>query len=223
MKWRGNVHNDHCIPFGLCLAPKLFNILADLLAWIMEKAGVSYLIHYLDDFLTMGPPESTRCQQNLDIFLSLCAELGVPLAAEKLEGPTRSLSFLRIILDTKRMEIRLPTDKVTRINQLLTMWLPKKKATKRQILSLVGTLHHATKVIRPGRAFVSRMYSTAARLHKMHFITQLNKSFRSDLLWWHTFFQSWNGCSILRHPAVSHPDVSVQTVASGIWGCAAVY
>jgi len=113
MRWRGNVYIDHCIPFGLRSAPKLFNILADLLAWIMENAGVSYLIHCLDDYLTMGPLESTRCQQNLDIFLSLCAELGVPLAAEKLEGPMTSLSFLGIILDTKHMEIRLPTDKVT--------------------------------------------------------------------------------------------------------------
>jgi len=35
-------------------------------------------------------------------------------------------------------------------------------------------------------------------------------------------FQSWNGCSILKHPAVSHPDVSAQTDASGAWGCTAV-
>jgi len=111
MRWRSNAY--HCIPFGLQSAPKLFNILADFLAWIMENAGVSYHIHYLDDYLTMGPPESIRCQQNFDIFLSLCAELGVPLAVEKLEGPTTLLSFLENILDTKHMEIRLPTDKVT--------------------------------------------------------------------------------------------------------------
>ena len=222
MKWRGNVYIDHCIPFGLRSAPKLFNILADLLAWIMENAGVSYLIHYLDDYLTMGPPRSTVCQENLDIFISLCAELGVPLAAEKLEGPSTSLSFLGILLDTECMEIRLPVDKLARIKQLLTTWPPKKKATKRQILSLVGTLHHATKVVRPGRAFVARMYSTAAKLRKMHFITRLNKSFRSDLLWWHTFLQAWNGFSILRHPAISNPDISAQTDASGTWGCAAV-
>ena len=177
----------------------------------MENAGVSYLIHYLDDYLTMGPPRSAVCQENLDIFISLCAELGVPLAAEKLEGPSTSLSFLGILLDTKRMEIRLPVDKLARIKQLLTTWLPKKKATKRQILSLVGTLHHATKVVRPGRAFVARMYSTAAKLRKMHFITRLNKSFRSDLLWWHTFLQAWNGFSILRHPAISNPDICAQT------------
>ena len=222
MKWRGNIYIDHCIPFGLRSAPKLFNILADLLAWVMENAGVTYLIHYLDDYLIMGPPHSTVCQQNVDIFISLCAELGVPLAPDKLEGPSTSLTFLGIILDTEHMEIRLPRDKLARIQQLLTSWLPRRKARKRQILSLVGTLQHATKVVRPGRAFVSRMYSTAAKLRQMHFTTRLNKSFRSDLLWWHTFIQSWNGFSILRHPAVSHPDVYAQTDASGVWGCAAV-
>ena len=170
----------------------------------------------------MGPPQSIVCQQNLNIFISLCAELGVPLAAEKLEGPSASLCFLGIILDTEHMEIRLPADKLARIKQLLMTWLPRKKATKRQILSLVGTLQHATKVVRPGRAFVARMYSTAAKLRKMHFITRLNKSFRSDLIWWHTFLQAWNGFSILRHPATSHPDIYAQTDASGVWGCAAV-
>ena len=77
IKWRGNVYIDHCIPFGLRSAPKLLNILADLLAWIMEDAGVSYLIYYLDDYLTMGPPWSPVFQQNLNIFVSLCSALDV--------------------------------------------------------------------------------------------------------------------------------------------------
>ena len=197
MKWRDQIYIDHCIPFGLRSAPKLFNLLADLLAWIAQNAGVSYLIHYLDDYLTMGPPASTVCQHNVDTLVSLCAELGVPIATDKLEGPSTSLSFLGIILDTNRMEIRLPPDKLARIQELLETWLPRKKANKRQILSLVGTLQHATKVVRPGRSFVSRMYSTAAKLREMYYITRLNKAFRSDLFWWHTFLQSWNGLSIL--------------------------
>ena len=99
---------------------------------------------------------------------------------------------------------------------MLKTWLPKKKATKRQILSLVGTLQHASKVVRPGRTFVSRMYATAAKLRKMHYITRLNTAFRSDLFWWHIFLQSWNGLSILRHPALSMPpDLAAQTDALG--------
>ena len=157
------------------------NCLADLLAWIAQNAGVSYLIHYLDDYLTMGPPASTVCQNNVSIFLSLCAELGVPLATDKLEGPSTSLSFLGIILDTNRMEIRLPPNKLIRMQELLTTWLLRKKVRKREILSLVGTLQHATKIVWPGRTFVSRMYASAAKLCEMHYITRLNKAFRSDL------------------------------------------
>jgi len=41
--WGEHIYIDHCIPFGLRSAPKLFNILADLLAWIAQNAGVSYL------------------------------------------------------------------------------------------------------------------------------------------------------------------------------------
>jgi len=130
------------------------------LAWIMGNSGVTFLIHYLDDYLTMGPPNS---EQNMDTFISLCADLGVPLALDKLEGPSTSLLFLGITLDTEHMEIRLPDDKLTRIQQLLTTWFPKKKARKRQILSLVGTLQHATKVVRSGRMFVARMLLSLAR------------------------------------------------------------
>ena len=87
-------------------------------------------------------------------------------------------------------------------NQLLTKGrLPKKKATKKQIVSFVGTLHDATKVVQSGRGFALRMYPTAARLLKMHFTTRLNKSFWSNLLW---CTQTLNGCSILRHPVVSY-------------------
>ena len=58
----------------------------------------------LGRFLTMGPPDSLTCQKNLDIFIQLCRDLGVTLAAEKMEGPSTSLTFLGITLDTRKME-----------------------------------------------------------------------------------------------------------------------
>ena len=83
-------------------------------------------------------------------------------------------------------------------------------------MSFVSTLHHAIKVIHSGRGFASRMYATAARLHKMHFTTRLNKSFWSNLLWCtQTLQYSQASCGII-------PDVSIQADASGIWGCTAV-
>ena len=71
---------------------------------------------------------------------------------------------------------------------------------------------------------MAQMYATASKLRKMHFSTRLNRNFRSDLLWWCTFLQSWNGLSILCHPSLSFtPDFVAYTDASGTWGCVAVF
>ena len=196
MKWRNRVYNDTRLPFGLLSAPQLFNILADLLTWSAQQNGVTFVIHYLDNFLTVGPTGSETCQRNFDILMHLCDDLGVPLALEKVEGPSTTISFLGIVLDIVRMEIRLPVDKLERIKEALSIWLGKKKATKQDILSLVGLLHHATKVLRCGRTFVGRMYTAAAKVRKLHFYTRLNREFCSDVIWWHTFVQAWNGLSI---------------------------
>ena len=59
MEWRKHIYIDTCLPLGLRSALKLFNILADLLSWIVEQQGVSLSLHYLDEFLTMGPAPYT--------------------------------------------------------------------------------------------------------------------------------------------------------------------
>ena len=115
MEWRSGVFIDTCLPFGLRSSPKLFNILADLLAWILEHQGIHHLLHYLDDFLTMGKPQASECYSNLTTMKQVCQLLGVPLAAEKVEGPCTYLEFLGITLDTIRMEARLPEEKLSRL------------------------------------------------------------------------------------------------------------
>ena len=224
MRWKKQLYIDTCLPFGLRSAPKLFNILADFLAWILNQQGVSPVLHYLDDFLTMGQADSATCHNNFITIQQTCQKLGIPLALEKLEGPSHSLTFLGIEIDTIHMEARLPQDKLSRISTQLTSWLEKRKATKREILSLVGSLQHASKVVRPGHMFTARMYSTAARVKELHHFTRLNKDFRSDLHWWYTFINNWNGLSFLH--LAQHQltfDYQIQTDASGAWGCGAVF
>ena len=220
MHWNNNIYIDTCLPFGLRSAPKRFNILADLLSWIVEEKGVAPILHYLDDFLLLAPPSSDACLSNLNIVKDACLQFGIPLALEKLEDPSQSLTFLGIVLDTQRMEAMLPDDKLLRIRTQLTAWLGKKKATKHEILSLVGLLQHATKVVKSGRTFLSRMYSRAAKLRELHYYTKLTKDFRSDLQWWHVFISSWNGISFLEsiHSRTTS-DYYIVTDASGSWGC----
>ena len=220
MSWTDGVYIDTCLPFGPRSAPRLFNILADLLAWVLKQQGVSEVLHYLDDFLTMPPPPpfSGVCQQNLDIIQQICTQLGVPLATEKVVGPTTSLCFLGITINTEKMEAHLPDDKLNRICHSVYNWLHKRKARKREILSLVGLLQHTTKIVRGGRTFVSRMYAAAEKLKRMYYFTRLKRDFRSDLAWWHVFLQNWNGLSLLRYISDTSPDFTIYTDASGLWG-----
>jgi len=60
------------------------------------------------------------------------------------------------------MEIRLPDDKIARIRHTVSDWLTKWKAKK-----LISVGQHVTKVVQYGKTFVSRMYSTAAKIKKM--------------------------------------------------------
>ena len=153
IEWKQSIYIDTCLPFGLRSAPNLFNILAGLLYWVTMQEGVTFLMHYLDDFLMFGPSDSPVC--HLNTFTQVCDELGIPLATEILEGPSTSLTFLGIILYTHCMEICLSKDKLQCILQELSSWLHRKTATKRDILSLVGLLQHATKVVRSRRTFVA--------------------------------------------------------------------
>ena len=67
----------------------------------------------------MGLAGSSVCQKNLDIFIRTCNELGIPLAEEKLEGPPTSLTFLGVVIDTSKSEIRVPEEKLHRIRKKL--------------------------------------------------------------------------------------------------------
>jgi hypothetical protein len=100
MQWSQHLYIDGMLPFGLRSSPKIFSAVADALEWCIIQGGVQDIFHYLDDFLVMGPPGSSICNDNLAILLKVCAGLGVPLAPEKQEGPSPVLTFLGIIIDT---------------------------------------------------------------------------------------------------------------------------
>ena len=77
MKWKEYTFIDICLPFGLRSAPKLFNVLGDQIIGVFTRQGVTIVLNYLYDFLTLGPPASNICQQNLIIIQNICASLGI--------------------------------------------------------------------------------------------------------------------------------------------------
>ena len=161
--WNKSYYFDEVLPFGLRSAPYIVNQLSDALEWILlNKCLISYVGHILDDFLIMEPPTRTGlpsqvCQTSLSSMLLTFRTLGVPIAEHKTEGPSLIIEFLGIIIDSQKMEARLPFDKLNRLFVDLNSWHTKKSATLQGLQSLIGTLHFPCKVITPGRAFLQRI------------------------------------------------------------------
>ena len=210
---------DTALPFGLRSAPKIFSALADSLAWILHSRGVTRKLHYLDDFLLVGPPDSAACAQALQRTLEVCQDLGVPVASHKTESSSCQLTFLGIQIDTVAMELSLPPDKLSRTTETVLEWTSKRVATKKQLQSFIGTLSHAATVVTPGRTFLRCMIDTMKMRKHQHQHVRLNKDFQSDVQWWACFLQGWKGKSILPPQHISH---TFWSDVSGSWGCGAL-
>ena len=79
---------DLAVPFGLRSAPAIFNLVADVVEWILvNNYGIDDLLHYLDDFITAAPANSSVCAANLQVAVSVLARLGLPLRLQKCLGP----------------------------------------------------------------------------------------------------------------------------------------
>ena len=72
-----------------------------------------------DDFLVVRPPRLSKCAEALTTLNQACAQLGIPIAEHKHAGPTSCLTFFFIEMDTVAHELRLPADKLARLQSLL--------------------------------------------------------------------------------------------------------
>ena len=222
IQWQGATYIDGVLPFGLRSAPKIFNSIADLLQWIIIDHCHIFVIHYLDDFLLIGPPRSSHCMKALDKTLAICQRLGIPIAPEKVEGPSTQLTFLGVQLDTMSWEARLPHDKLVRIHSMVKQWKGRSSGKAKELESLLGYLQDAARVVTSGKTFTRRIIDLlrlpSASAPSGHI--RLNRGFRSDIEWRCRFLPSWNGVSLLP-PTHYAPHAVVTSDASGNWGCGA--
>ena len=86
-KWEDQYYVDVRLPFGLRSSPALFNKLAEGLCCLLRTKGISHLEHYLDDFITAGPPDSPICLAHQQLILRTFDQVGVLASPDKTLGP----------------------------------------------------------------------------------------------------------------------------------------
>ena len=102
----------NCTETVVFFKDSLVNAVADALEWYLRQSGIDDVEHYLDDFIVIGPPNSSQCQSAMAILDNVCRQLRLPIAEHKRDSPTTCLTFLGIVIDTLKGELRLPTEKL---------------------------------------------------------------------------------------------------------------
>ena len=139
MFWNRQYYFDKVLPFGLRPAPCIFNQLSDTIEWILlNRFSISFVYHILDDFLTVeplcpNPPLDSLCQASLskidrDLLNSEYSNLCI-----QNQGALSNYSGHGIILDSGKMEARLPVDKVEQIKGVLSNFQSRRSTTLQEL------------------------------------------------------------------------------------------
>ena len=183
ISWEGHTYVDRVLTFGLRSAPKIFSAVADMMAWALHIAGIEHLIHYLDDFLFLEAPHTSRGTRMPALALETFAYLGVPVSAHKTEGPACLVTFLGILIDTIQGQLRLPQEKLCRLQERIRDWARKKSCTRRELECFLGHLCHAATVVRPGRTFLRELFSLLHHVRLPHHFIRLTAGAHADIRW----------------------------------------
>ncbi|CAG2206565.1 unnamed protein product [Mytilus edulis] len=219
LKWNDMYYFYTRLAFGCRSSPKIFDTLSVAICWILQNNyGLRHVLHLLDDFLLINNPyvDATR---NMNTMLYVFNSLKIPLSAHKTVGPSTSLEYLGIILDSMHMIAKLPDEKLVRIKDILYSYLNRRSCTKREMLSLLGHLNYACKVIIPGRSFVSYLLTLAHSVKELYHHVTITKGCRDDMAMWFKFLSQWNGISFfISDNVINASDFHLFTDASSTIG-----
>ena len=124
MEWRSKLYVDLALPIGLHSAPYIFNSVADLVEWTpVHNYKIPDFLHYLDDLITVGPPDSPLCVQYLQTAFNVCEQLGLPIHPAKSAGPSPMLTVWGTELDSLAQVARVPVDKFLELKSLVLSWM----------------------------------------------------------------------------------------------------
>uniref|UniRef100_UPI003AAD8AB9 uncharacterized protein n=1 Tax=Centroberyx gerrardi TaxID=166262 RepID=UPI003AAD8AB9 len=222
--WKGAYYFSVRLTFGCRSSPRIFDSLSEALCWILtNNHRLPYILHLLDDFLVVTPPASPP-HLGLTTLTKVFSELGVPLSEEKTSGPSTSIEFLGITLDSISFQASLPSEKIQRITLLLSNYLLADRCTKRQLLALLGHLNYAICIIPQAKSFLSNLLTKAAAVPSLHDRVDLDDACKMEMRMWQHFLSSWNGISFFYDDFITQPeDIQLYTDAAPSIGFGGYY
>ena len=183
---------DRRLCFGLRCAPNIFNAISNFVVKIVNHWGATRIVNYLDDFLVIAEDEET-CLHHRYLVSSAIQLLGFDVSWKKVTDPATTTTFLGITIDSLKMELSLPMEKVLKLKSFLNELLERGCATKKELERAGGLVSHCSYVVRCGRTFSRRIFDLAASYTRHSRSIPLDENIIMDFKWWLAFCGTFNG------------------------------
>lgn len=210
---------DNRLCFGLSSGPYYFHSISCFVAEILSSAfGVS-LVHYLDDYIIVAPTLELALSGQKFTIVTL-RYLGFYVSWRKISTPSTCTTYLGIQIDTVKMELRLPNEKVEKFRRYVSKYVTAGYITKKELEQLNGLLAHCAQIVQGGKIFTRRCFDQyRLMVLQNRKRSRISPGMRQDVEWWSLFAPGFNGVNLI--PYKVH-DICITTDAS-LRGFGAVY
>lgn len=208
IQFQNKIYIDKCPPFGCRSSSAACQRVANALSFLM--AGKQHhCLAYLDDFAGCCA-DIQQARQAFNYFKQLALHLGIQLSHHKCTEPATKVEWLGYFIDTEKMTVSIPAEKLKEVVEECGTWFHKKRATKTMVQSLVGRLSHIANCVIPGRKFLARMLGTLRAFEDKKWTT-IDEEFVKDIRWFYHYASSSNGITLY---SPSLPTVVIECDAS---------
>ena len=111
----------------------------------------------------------------------------------KTVGHCTNIEYLGLTIDSDELLVKIPQDKIEKLQDQLTSVLSKRKVTLKEMQSLIGSLAFCTRALPSDRTFNRRLYGSFNNASKPHHFIRLTNGIREDPKMWQLFLQEFNG------------------------------
>lgn len=189
---------DHRLCFGLHCGPFYFNLLSNFIYERLVDIHGIRLVNYLDDYIVIAD-SYVECIENQAQVLAILRYVGFQISWSKVSAPSRLTRYLGIDVDSIKMELRLPSDKIEKMLCLIKMFREKKIVSRKDVQKLTGLLAHCATLFKGGRSYTRRLYDLEKVAGKTkNRRVKLTEGALDDLLWWEKFGAHFNGRSTIK-------------------------
>lgn len=228
LKWRFTGDKDYTylvdtrLMFGASRSVNIFHRITQSVVRMLKRRGIQAILCYIDDFFLCAETKS-ECEKAMNILIDVLKNLGFSISWDKSVYPTTRLTFLGIDIDTALEKVSIPPAKLDTVIETLNTWnTSKKRASKRELQQLIGTMNWVAYVIHAVRPTLRCLIDHMTVLRAPHHRTRISSNLLRTMQTIRNLCITFNGSSLFLRKATPEAAYIVCDSSKAAGGAAVI-